>query len=82
MDILWFLIIGAVAGWAAGRVVRGGGFGLIGNVVVGVIGGVLGGWVFGLLGVSAEGGSIGSFVTAFIGAALLLVALSTLKKKS
>jgi uncharacterized membrane protein YeaQ/YmgE (transglycosylase-associated protein family) len=62
VDIVWFLIIGIVAGWLAGKIMRGGGFGLIGDLVVGVIGAVLGGFLFGLLGLSANG-LIGSLVT-------------------
>jgi uncharacterized membrane protein YeaQ/YmgE (transglycosylase-associated protein family) len=62
VDIVWFLLIGIVAGWLAGKIMRGGGFGLIGDLVVGVIGAVLGGFLFGLLGLSANG-LIGSLVT-------------------
>ena len=71
MDIqalIIFLIIGAVAGWLAGTLIKGGGFGLLGNIVVGVIGAVIGGFLFGLLGIST-GGLIGSIVTATVGAA-------------
>ena len=74
-----FLAIGAVAGWLAGTLMRGGGFGLLGNIVVGIIGAVVGGFVFGLLGISA-GGLIGSIVTATVGAALLLFIISLIKK--
>ncbi len=82
MDItglIIFLAIGAVAGWLAGTLMKGGGFGLLSNIVIGVIGAVLGGFVFGLLGISA-GGLIGSIVTATAGAALLLVIVGILKK--
>ena len=58
-----FLVIGAVAGWIAGQIMRGGGFGLFGNIVVGVIGALIGGWLFGLLGI-AVGGLIGSIIAA------------------
>ena len=54
-SLLIFLAIGAVAGWLAGTIMKGGGFGLLGNMVVGIIGAVLGGFVFGLLGISAGG---------------------------
>ena len=74
-----FLAIGAVAGWLAGVLMKGGGFGLLTNIVIGVIGAVLGGFVFGLLGISA-GGLIGSIVTATVGAALLLFIVSIVKK--
>lgn len=71
MGFIWFIIIGIVAGYAAGKIMRGGGFGLFVNLILGIIGGVLGGWVFGLLGIVA-GGIIGSLVTATVGAILLL----------
>ncbi|WP_305908739.1 GlsB/YeaQ/YmgE family stress response membrane protein [Methylomarinum sp. Ch1-1] len=74
-----FLAIGAVAGWLAGILMKGGGFGLLGNIVVGIIGAVVGGFVFGLLGISA-GGLIGSIVTATVGAALLLFIVKIIKK--
>ncbi|MDA1265007.1 MAG: GlsB/YeaQ/YmgE family stress response membrane protein [Planctomycetota bacterium] len=80
MELLWYLVIGGIAGWAAGLAVKGGGFGMLGNVVVGVVGGVVGGWVFGLLGIGDDGSNVGNFVTAFAGAALLLLVLTQLKK--
>jgi uncharacterized membrane protein YeaQ/YmgE (transglycosylase-associated protein family) len=82
MDIqalLIFLAIGTVAGWLAGTLMKGGGFGLLGNMVVGIIGAVVGGFVFGLVGISA-GGLIGSIVTATAGAALLLFVVGLIKK--
>ena len=77
--LIAFLIIGAIAGWLAGTLMKGGGFGLLGNIVVGIIGAVIGGWVFGLLGISA-GGLIGSIVTATAGAAILLYFVGMIKK--
>jgi uncharacterized membrane protein YeaQ/YmgE (transglycosylase-associated protein family) len=79
MDIIIFLVIGAVAGWLAGTLMRGGGFSLLGNIIIGIIGSVVGGFVFGLLGISA-GGLIGSIITATAGAALLLFILRIIKK--
>ncbi len=78
-SILIFLAIGAVAGWLAGLLMKGGGFGLLGNIVVGVIGAVVGGFVFGLLGIQA-GGLLGSILTATAGAALLLLIIGLVKK--
>lgn len=71
MGFIWFIIIGIIAGYAAGKIMRGGGFGLLVNLILGIIGGVLGGWVFGLLGIFA-GGIIGSLITSTVGAILLL----------
>ncbi len=78
-SLLIFLAIGAVAGWLAGTIMKGGGFGLLGNIVVGILGAVVGGFVFGLLGISA-GGLIGSIFTATAGAALLLFVIGLIKK--
>jgi len=77
-----FLIIGAVAGWLGSTIMKGGGFGLLGNIlvgVVGVVGAVIGGYVFGLLGISA-GGLIGSIITATVGAIILLFVVGLIKK--
>jgi len=78
-SLIIFLVIGAVAGWIAGMLMRGGGFGVLGNIVVGVIGALIGGFLFSLLGISA-GGLIGSLVTAVAGAAVLLLIVGVLKK--
>ena len=79
MDLIWFLIIGIVAGWLAGKIMKGGGFGLIGDLVVGVIGALLGGFLFGLLGLSVNG-LLGSLVTATVGAIVLLFLLRLIKR--
>ena len=73
------LIVGGVAGWLAGRIMKGQGLGVLMNIVVGIIGGVIGGWLFGLVGVSVGAGWIGSIITATIGAILLLFLVSKLK---
>ncbi len=80
MDFLYFLLLGAVAGWLAGTFMKGSGFGLLGNILVGIVGGILGGWVFGLLGIGSDGSIIGSLVTAVVGAVILLFILGKLKK--
>jgi len=80
MSLLYFLVVGLVAGWLAGVLVKGGGFGLIGDLVVGVIGAVLGGWLFTTLGASAGGGLIGSIVVATIGAVILVVIVRLIKR--
>lgn len=81
MQFVWFIIIGAVAGWLAGQIMKGGGFGVLGNIIVGVLGAVVGGWVFSLLGVSIGGELIGSLITATVGAVVLLFIVGLLKKK-
>ena len=77
--IVW-LIIGALAGWLAGKLVKGGGFGLIGNIVVGIVGAVLGGWLSGVLGISIGSGFIASVITAVVGAVILLAIVSAIKR--
>ena len=74
-----FLAIGAVAGWLAGTLMKGGGFGLPGNIVIGIIGAVVGGFVFGLLGVTA-GGLLGSIITSTAGAVILLFVVRLFKQ--
>ena len=77
--LIWFLLIGLIAGWLAGKVMRGGGFGLIGDMIVGIIGALLGGWLFGILGIHA-GGLIGAIIVAFVGAVLLLFLLRVIRR--
>ena len=71
MNFIWFIIIGIIAGFLAGKIMRGGGFGLIINLLLGILGGVLGGWVFALFGLSATG-IVGSLITSTVGAILVL----------
>ena len=78
--MLWFLIVGLVAGWLAGVLVKGGGFGLIGDLIVGVIGAVLGGWLFSTLGASVGGGLLGSIIVATIGAVVLIFIVRLIKR--
>ena len=71
MSLIWFLCIGAVAGYLAGQLTKGSGFGLGGNILVGIVGAVIGGFLIGLLGFTAYG-LIGSIITATLGAVILL----------
>jgi uncharacterized membrane protein YeaQ/YmgE (transglycosylase-associated protein family) len=80
MEFLWFILIGLAAGWLAGQLMKGGGFGIVGDIVVGVIGALLGGFLFSAFGVSAGGGLIGSLIVATIGACVLLFLLRLIKR--
>ena len=80
MSLLYFILIGAVAGWLAGQIMKGGGFGLLINIILGIIGGAVGGWLFGQLGISAGGGLAGSLITATVGAVALLFVAGLFKK--
>lgn len=72
MTLLWFVIIGAIAGWLAGQFMRGNGFGLLGDIIVGVIGAFLGSWLFGATGAAIGNGLLGTLIVAFIGSVVLL----------
>lgn len=78
--ILIWILVGAIAGWLAGLVVRGFGFGLFGNIVVGILGAILGGWLFGAAGVAIGAGILNTIITAFIGAVILLLIVRVLKR--
>ena len=78
-NLLYFPLIGLVAGWLAGKVMKGSGYGLIGDLIIGVVGAFLGGWIFGLLHIAA-GGLLGLLVTAFVGAVVLVWLLRMIKR--
>ena len=79
MDLVIFLLIGATAGWIAGRIMEGGSFGLLGNVIVGVIGSFLGRFLGGKVGIDAEGGIFTTLLTAIVGAVILLFVVGLIK---
>jgi uncharacterized membrane protein YeaQ/YmgE (transglycosylase-associated protein family) len=80
MGILWFLVVGLVAGWIAGTLVKGSGFGLVGDLVVGVIGALLGGFLFETLGLAGANGLVGSIIVATVGAVVLLALIRLFKR--
>ena len=77
--IIW-LIVGAIAGWLAGMVVKGGGYGLIGDIVVGIVGALIAGWLLPRLGIVIGTGFVAAVIDAFIGAVILLVIIGFFKK--
>ncbi|OIO68716.1 MAG: transglycosylase [Zetaproteobacteria bacterium CG1_02_53_45] len=79
MNILIFLLIGAVAGWIAGNLMKGGGYGLIGNMVIGVVGVFIGKFVFGFLGFSFAG-LLGTLLAAVLGAVILIFIVGLIKR--
>ncbi|GIW88041.1 MAG: hypothetical protein KatS3mg108_2365 [Isosphaeraceae bacterium] len=79
MSLLWFLLIGLAAGWLAGQLTKGGGYGLVGDLIVGVIGAILGGVLFGLLGLKAVG-LAGELIMATVGAVVLILGLRAIKR--
>jgi len=79
-SLLVFIIIGAIAGWLAGLIVSGFGFGLIGNIIVGIIGAFIAGWLFPRLGFAIGGGILASIIHATLGAIILLLVVRVLKR--
>ena len=77
--IIW-IIVGAIAGWLAGMVVKGGGFGLIGDIIVGIVGAVIAGWLLPQIGIVIGGGIIAAIIDAFIGAVILLLIIKLIKR--
>jgi uncharacterized membrane protein YeaQ/YmgE (transglycosylase-associated protein family) len=78
-ELIIFLAIGAIAGWLAGVITKGGGFGLLGDIVIGILGAVVGGYVFGTLGIAITG-LVGSIITATLGAVILLFLIRLIKR--
>jgi uncharacterized membrane protein YeaQ/YmgE (transglycosylase-associated protein family) len=79
--LLYSVIVGLIAGWLAGVVMKGGGYGVLVDIVLGILGGILGGWIFSMLGIGAGGGLIGSIIVSFVGA-VVLVGITRLLKKA
>jgi uncharacterized membrane protein YeaQ/YmgE (transglycosylase-associated protein family) len=77
--IIW-LLIGAIAGWLAGQVMKGGGFGLVGDIIVGIVGAFIAGELFPRLGFSLGGGIVGTIIAAAIGACLLLFIIRLVRR--
>jgi uncharacterized membrane protein YeaQ/YmgE (transglycosylase-associated protein family) len=77
--IIW-LIVGAIAGWLAGQVVKGGGFGLVGDIILGIVGALLAGWLLPQLGILIGGGILGAIINAFIGACIVLFIVRLIKR--
>lgn len=80
MEFVWFILIGLIAGWLAGLLVRGGGFGVVGDIVVGVLGALLGGFLFRSLGLFPGGGLLSAILVATIGAIVLIFILRLIKR--
>ena len=80
MGFLYWIIVGLIAGWLAGVVMKGGGYGLLVDIVLGVLGGIVGGWLFGALGIFPGGGLVGSIIVAFVGAVVLVAITRVLRR--
>ena len=79
MNLIWFVLIGIAAGWLAGQIMKGGGYGVVGDLIVGVIGAIVGGSLLGIIGISL-GGLVGSLISATFGAVVLIAAVRVIKR--
>jgi uncharacterized membrane protein YeaQ/YmgE (transglycosylase-associated protein family) len=80
MGIVYWIVVGLIAGWLAGQVMKGGGYGVLVDILLGLVGGVIGGWLFGALGLGAGGGMLGSIIVAFVGAVILVALTRVLRR--
>jgi uncharacterized membrane protein YeaQ/YmgE (transglycosylase-associated protein family) len=80
VNIVWFVLVGLIAGWLAGQLMRGGGFGVLGDIVVGIVGALIGGFLFSSLGIYAGGGLLGAIIVATIGAVVLILLLRLIRR--
>jgi uncharacterized membrane protein YeaQ/YmgE (transglycosylase-associated protein family) len=71
MHVLWWIVVGLIAGWATGKIMRGSGYGVVMDIVIGIIGGLVGGWVMRALGFSGQGGTVYTILVAIGGAVVL-----------
>ena len=80
MQLIWDVVIGMIAGWATGRIMKGAGYGPLMNLLLGIVGGIVGGWVLGALGFYTTGGFIPSVLVAVFGAVILVALANGLKR--
>ncbi|NAS31683.1 GlsB/YeaQ/YmgE family stress response membrane protein [Flavobacteriaceae bacterium R38] len=80
MGLLYALLIGGLAGWIGGKIMKGGGFGVLINIILGIVGGIFGNWLFGILGIHIASGIVGDLITGVIGAVVILFLAGLLKK--
>jgi len=78
--LLYWLVVGLIGGWLAGVVMKGGGYGMVVDIVLGVLGGLLGGWIFSALGIGAGAGLVGGIIVSFVGAVILVALTRVLKR--
>jgi uncharacterized membrane protein YeaQ/YmgE (transglycosylase-associated protein family) len=79
-SLIWWLIVGLIAGFLASVVMRGAGYGIVGDIIAGLVGAFIGGWLFGVLGISTGGGLLGSIIVAFVGACIFIALLRALSR--
>ena len=79
MGLILWIVVGLIAGWAAGKIMKGSGYGVLGDLILGLLGGIVGGWILGVLGLFSGGGLIPSIITAIIGAVVLVAVVRMIK---
>jgi uncharacterized membrane protein YeaQ/YmgE (transglycosylase-associated protein family) len=72
MHLLWWILVGLVAGWAPGKIMKGSGYGFIADIVLGIVGAVIGGYIAGALGISPVGGLLYTILIAMVGAVIIV----------
>jgi uncharacterized membrane protein YeaQ/YmgE (transglycosylase-associated protein family) len=78
--MLYWIIVGLIAGWATGKIMKGSGYGILMDILLGIVGGIVGGWIMSLLGFSTSGGLIPGILVAILGAVVLVAIVRALKK--
>lgn len=78
--MIYSIIVGLIAGWLAGQVMKGGGYGIVVDILLGLVGGIIGGWIFGALGIWPGGGMLGSIIVSFVGAVVLVAITRAIKR--
>jgi uncharacterized membrane protein YeaQ/YmgE (transglycosylase-associated protein family) len=78
--LVYWIVVGLIAGWLAGVVMKGGGYGVAVDIALGILGALVGGWVFSMLGLGSAGGLIGGIVVAFVGAVILIMITRVVKR--
>ncbi len=78
--MLYAIVVGLIAGWLAGQVMRGGGYGVLVDILLGLLGGIVGGWLFGSMGIWPGGGMVGSILVSFVGAVILVAITRALRR--
>jgi uncharacterized membrane protein YeaQ/YmgE (transglycosylase-associated protein family) len=78
--MIYAILVGLIAGWLAGQVMKGSGYGILIDILLGMVGGIIGGWLFGALGIYPGGGALGSIIVAFVGAVVLVAVSRAIKR--
>jgi len=79
-NLIWWIIVGLIAGWATGKIMKGSGYGALMDIVLGICGAVFGGWILGVIGIASGGGFIASILVAILGAVILVAIVRAIKK--